>query len=636
MNGKKVVKTTRSIKNNGTTKTKSNEMTKIHLTHSQSVNKVNKVNKKKVENPIPGSNRKNNRSKRGGGDKCDMDTTNKTVVYHLLQPGERELQFTNTETITYFPIPNAAVNSSNSDRNDIGGKIVGLLRECNDKNVLLFCSSRTGTPVAKAISNALMEWFKTNPTDKWKNVSIIHETSSTRDVIYMPLEAVDNKYNKVNKLRKLVNIFPNKYKSHLLSFKTIDETNKTFNLDDTFVLQNNVNVDNNTDYAGESPMANVRGNGDTFYFQRRDDTEPMPSSQLLDQWWYKDYFKTVCAFGRLRQFSGTCWFNAALHTLVLSQSITKMLRRNWEYVHEEVKIQITNIPLDSCPNLNKPLTDILWFIVYKIVIEGTKAVPYDGDIVSNVAARVKSQSQYLTEEPYLDAKKFFGRVYVNENNEFNSKGELFGDIYHSFEAIKIIFEQLGFNEDDVVYIDYDSVYDRYEEIKIDPKDSEAYNKRLGDFRYVLNEWNAFQKQMVSLEEPLSLEFLANVYVDLNKPNVIIMNVTNKDAPLKITVKNVIYKLESAVLSLKTGKDIHVVAALTCNNTRYIYDSNGDLEEADWPNGNIDTYLDVVGKKDKYEYQYMDYVIYVRDEVNVGGMIRNKSQKRKGKLLHLSA
>ena len=49
-------------------------------------------------------------------------------------------------------------------------------------------------------------------------------------------------------------------------------------------------------------------------------------TKLIEIWWYKEYTKVPkCANGRLKQFTGTCWFNSVINLLLLTPQLAKML-----------------------------------------------------------------------------------------------------------------------------------------------------------------------------------------------------------------------------------------------------------------------------------------------------------------------
>lgn len=109
---------------------------------------------------------------------------------------------------------------------------------------------------------------------------------------------------------------------------------------------------------------------------------PLDATQsLTDEWWRNELELQACSFGRLRQFSGTCWFNSVVNAFLLTPAISKILvdkyhsaetDRRWSQLVQRVKaFEWSAVHLkETCPPPDP--THTLLLIVYNVLVKRTK------------------------------------------------------------------------------------------------------------------------------------------------------------------------------------------------------------------------------------------------------------------------
>jgi hypothetical protein len=107
-------------------------------------------------------------------------------------------------------------------------------------------------------------------------------------------------------------------------------------------------------------------------------------------WWVKWVFSVPpCARSRLIQSSGTCWMNAALNVFILTPKIRHAIINRFNELKKN-GLQM-EIPFDKFSSDNNyTLLELLLSTVNNLFIKKIKAQSTDKNIISSIAARVKS------------------------------------------------------------------------------------------------------------------------------------------------------------------------------------------------------------------------------------------------------
>jgi hypothetical protein len=237
------------------------------------------------------------------------------------------------------------------------GKLYALLDCSLYRNVLLFCSSRIHN-----VSSVMNQFLSDPSTASMLHLTIIHETDDTGLVIYDHRDKHGRK-----KARKIVNVFPidvsvtvrkcTRFNEASL-YRVIDTIWSPQMEDITFVAYNHSVCDDQQDMVvlTTAPAHAVKKANDSrrqidrnvnngrfksaspqesmpFFFQTKRTPQCISEwgvCNLESQWWYRWYHENpACAVPRLLQFTGTCWLNALLNTILLSAPIADRLRHRF-------------------------------------------------------------------------------------------------------------------------------------------------------------------------------------------------------------------------------------------------------------------------------------------------------------------
>jgi hypothetical protein len=356
---------------------------------------------------------------------------------------------------------------------------------------------------------------------------------------------------------------------------------------------------------------------------------------LQDTWWY-NYYNEVpqCARRRLVQFSGTCWFNSAFNSLVLTPYIRMLLINLYERLTDQYKKDITGMSLDSIYT-TLPLDKKLWFMIYKMYIERVRLTSNVGNVSLQLAADLKK----LTIAPHnamkkygeggnpVDALKIIVKNTIPEcitqfiNTKYINQSELMC-LGTKTQALLKEIGKLIQSELDKLNNEYSNAMDN----KTTTQKSEAcrIRSKLRYYREILPKYEKFaleygssQHLLVTINIKLSQLFdrcdgilkekikefdsnIETIHGYLNISNRIPFTIgagvficfyipfTLYDGiPTELQQDNKIYKLEAALLQCTYVNEetkqhhMHVVTGLRCNDEYYIYDSNNIIVKAKW-------------------------------------------------------
>ena len=184
------------------------------------------------------------------------------------------------------------------------------------------------------------------------NLSIIHETDSFDKVVFAPYRS--------GKLlvHKAVNAY---YNAELLNTATRDYTSRI-----------------------ELPMPHNADGVTAPAFVRLMDTSAGYDDDP-EHWWWARWFLSVphCAFGRLKQTTGTCWFNPCLNALLLSPMLSKMVAAEFAELPDALKQHYMSRSLvRSCPRGS--VLDMVFRVYANVILQRHR--PEYGQNVSTPAA----------------------------------------------------------------------------------------------------------------------------------------------------------------------------------------------------------------------------------------------------------
>ena len=436
----------------------------------------------------------------------------------------------------------------------LGETIIGILNTCKTKNILIYLESSDSYNTSKNVNEALARLSYLLPNKKkFLNVSIINlcEVLTHRFLVFTPVQPI---------FRNVLNISHGDY-----TYKT------------TTAIQ-----------------------GRNYTIQNMD-TSSVSRNYLVDQWWFKFYNNIpACASGRLQQFTGTCWFNAALNVLLLSETTQSLLIAKWLELPENEKEAIINLGgLENCLLQTAPLKTMLFMVIYNILIKHIKLSRENGNWIKELAGATQSLIKTQSEEFYAQLK-----VADLQNNENLSNS--YGVGGYADKALEVILGVLfRSSEYKIIKLGWNA-----EKLGMLIKQRFALNKF--NMSHTVN-WNLGYLNALSISKKWS---------NNENESIILFAFPNngcRKLQQNIKIKGNIYHLESASIYLQLDKDNlsgHIIAGLKCGSKWYVYDSNNKICSCDWTNGDLSNYkTELIKQKSPYRSliisMYFSSAIYVK-------------------------
>ena len=167
---------------------------------------------------------------------------------------------------------------------------------------------------------------------------------------------------------------------------------------------------------------------------------PGISTELECNWWFKYYIAKAfsCGKGRLAQFSGTCYLNAVLNGIILSENfskifITKMKEMMKNPLYHALITNKEPIP-NVCSNLN--FLDIIYIlkVLYNIFCMGINSKPKTLPLTQTIISQEDKRAQDLLK---------ISSIFFSRNTDPSAKN--FGHGGNSKAVLYNIFCKMGLN-----------------------------------------------------------------------------------------------------------------------------------------------------------------------------------------------
>jgi hypothetical protein len=356
--------------------------------------------------------------------------------------------------------------------------------------------------------------------------------------------------------------------------------------------------------------------------------ETNDSTELEQTWWFKYYFSIPpCAYGRLSQSSGTCWFNTVLNIIFLTEPIRQMLVSKYKTLDKKLIEQVEQITQFShIAAKDFPLQVIIWSMVRLLLVQNKKALTIDGNFIGIIAAKVKSLHIYGNENYWLE----------------NNLGSDFGNNYNEYYVIGVVLSQMLEEIDDFFILFYfwtKSFNKREQIIKQDQEYNELRSKFDDTTREKFIKLESKVNEIINLEEKTYSivrkineddKLVALKWSDLtlksesinssNSPKILIIptfDISIKNIPEIIYIEDTEYKLYAMSLTFHSHEKqfYHVVSGLVCGSKYYIYDSNGILTYDSWNKSVYNNYIDALNEfynVNGFAYDYKQgFLLYIK-------------------------
>jgi hypothetical protein len=310
----------------------------------------------------------------------------------------------------------------------------------------------------------------------------------------------------------------------------------------------------------------------------------------------KSTFKD-CTYGRFVQYSGTCYFNAALNSLFIPIELRNFVINQYLYKYQgasspEERKRFT-IPLSEFREKENGIElfsihDYFYSFIYHSLIATKQPESFNtgGDIINYLALRLKKQIN----------KKHSGFY----KNELMSSGE--GG--HTDITLNTI---MGFFHSDMIKIyELQPDYPKKDITKVDPLSVSKIIQHINS------------KNSTTIPSDICQVIL------VRNINCLIDFFNFEDS---IVISGVEYKLLSAsfhFLFIDTTLNSHAITGYICEGNSYIFDSNNYITPDFWISNDIRFYKEYA--KNHYgseiKYFYIDNIIYLRKD-SPEGVIRNQ-------------
>lgn len=296
-----------------------------------------------------------------------------------------------------------------------------------------------------------------------------------------------------------------------------------------------------------------------------------PIKSLMSQWWLTEILNTpVCAFGRYKQLSGTCWFNTTINSLILSPRLSKMLTIEYEKLSINYKKLITDNSISypngwktietnlKTTNSNYKFKIFLFYLIYNSIINPKRfnqSELFLCDIPSKLVRNALAHSNIYPGATSLSVFIVFSTIFSNRIRLFNFSNNSNSNIHELFKN----------------YSD----------------NPPSKNKNI----YIQS---------------------INIY---NSMILIIFDQSLNSNPIKAIPKSINnkYTLECAGINPHPN---HVITGIICNDSNdFIYDANdreSDLVITPWYDGNLGNYYTLHHpNEDHNNYPSFSFAIYIK-------------------------
>jgi len=325
------------------------------------------------------------------------------------------------------------------------------------------------------------------------------------------------------------------------------------------------------------------------FFQIRNTLPPDNPLEVEKWWWYRWYYAVPpCASGRLVQMTGTCWFNAALNTILLSPIISRFLIIQWYSLKKEERESYEKQDIQTCLIRRPDIKTMLYVVIYNILIKNTKMSLNKGNLVVGFAARVATfiKEKGRLEKSGIDNASNISSLQISEGSDPG-------------QAIELLLKATISDHFNSFYISNNIKLDKNILNISDTNNKLNGNNKLKSLSNIILLKNS---KILSEErkEELKKEELKSEKQKNEEKKHMTRTKYFESLPLELTIsiddKQDDYVLEAGIISVLGVANDHAIAGLLCNNVPYIYDSNNVTVISDWTNNEYEPYTNALREK----------------------------------------
>ena len=496
-------------------------------------------------------------------DSCVQNKEHKTYIYHILDSKEKPLNAKGLDEIFQY---RHLYNDSHFEE-----KMNDILASCKTRNILVYFSSVNNKSIVKKLNMYFSKY--SSGIKHFMNVSFINFVSESKKYFVDTLLFIPPSPT----FRKIINVYHGDFIHNI----------KTY-------------------FEQPAWAVGLEQKSDVSYTVQQIVTTPNTGNDLVDQWWFKYYIDIpVCASGRLMQFTGTCWFNAAINAMLLSEITQSLLIAKWELLSPKEKKDIIKLgDLKKCLVKTTPLKQMLLMVIYNILIKNVKLSLKDGNWIKELAGATKSIALENTELKYKDLK-------IRDLNDKSHNSNTYGDYGDSFWGFDIILGNIFRSHEYKIinlrqYINNSALVQQYNQLikqtpiseKMDREIKMLYTE-LQNIKTIQTDREKAFDDYKNMKQPVSWNIgylnklsLEREWKDINgmENEALILITFNIKECIKlrkhITIKENKYILEAASITLDNKTGSHAIAGLKCKGRWYVYDSNNKITYCNWQDGDF--------------------------------------------------
>jgi len=356
--------------------------------------------------------------------------------------------------------------------------------------------------------------------------------------------------------------------------------------------------------------------------------ETNDATDLEQTWWFKYYFSIPpCAYGRLSQSSGTCWFNTVLNIIFLTEPIRQMLVSKYKTLDKNLIEQVEQISQFShIAAKDFQLQVIMWSIVNLLLVQKKKALTLDGNFIAIIAAKVKSLHLYGNENYWIEYG--LGPDFGSGGNDIHVVGVVLSQMLEDIDDFYILFNfwTKSFKTREEIKLleqEYNELRTKFDDktrdkfIQLETQINEVYDLEDKVFSIVRKIIDG--DKLITLKWS-DLKLKSESINSSNPPKILIVPTFDqliKNIPEIIYIEDTEYKLNAMTLTfhLSERNTTHVISGLVCGSKYYIYDSNGILTYDYWNKSVYNNYIDALNEfynVNGFSYDYKQgFLLYIK-------------------------